>query len=575
LGAARAEPVSDPTGLALERAGGNRVYAVYDDAGTRWDAIVLDGDRQVLGLVSQTWRALRLRGMDRRSVVSLRQAAERAALLNYAAAAAGVHTPQLIGIGEAEDSMILLQEHPTALRSIRDMRPAEISDPALHGAWGQLTKAHDAGLAHRAITSDTLLFGPASPMAPGDAWLIGWDNGDVASSELARRLDITQMLAVLALRVGPERAVASAAEVLDAETLASVAPLLQPVALPAQTRAEAKDRKDVLDALRQALLDLIPLAAETEPFRLTRFGWRTVVILTASIFAVWVVLTRVNFTGIVEAVRSANPWWMALAFGLGLATHVGAALAMLAFSPVRLPFKDTLLTQVAASFVALAAPGAIGPAALNLRLLYKRRVSTPLAVASVALVQVALFVTTVLLLVLISIVTGDSGVLSQLPSAAVLIVLAVLVVVGVLLAVPPIRTWIWAKIGPTLTQVWPRLVWVLGQPRRLLLGAAGLLLQTVGYVAAFWASLEAFGIGSVSMTNIALIYMVGNTAGSAVPVPGGIGTVELALTTGLAGAGLGAAVAASIAVLFRALTYWARVPLGWIAWRYLQRHEIL
>jgi uncharacterized protein (TIRG00374 family) len=75
--------------------------------------------------------------------------------------------------------------------------------------------------------------------------------------------------------------------------------------------------------------------------------------------------------------------------------------------------------------------------------------------------------------------------------------------------------------------------------------------------------------------NIALIYFLGNAAGSAVPTPGGLGTVEFAMTTGLASAGLGAALAASIAVLFRAMTYWARVPLGWIAWRILQSRDIL
>ncbi|MDR1426744.1 MAG: flippase-like domain-containing protein [Bifidobacteriaceae bacterium] len=571
---ARLDPISDPTAVALERQGGNRVYAVYSVGASRWDAIVLDGDRQVVGALAQTWRALRLRGMDRRSVVSLRQAAERAALLNYAAAAAGVRTPQMIGIGQADDSMILLQNHPAGLRSIRDMRPAEVTDASLEEAWCQLNKAHEAGLAHRAITSDCVLFGSEGGKDQ-TVWLIGWDNGDVASSELARRLDITQMLATLALRVGAERAVRSAATVLDAETLASVAPLLQPIALPGATRAEAKGHKDVMDELRQALLDLLPQAALTEPFSLVRFGWRTALIALLALIAVWVVLTNINFAGIVDAVRSANPWWMAGAFGLAMTTYLGAGMAMNGFSPVRLRLRDTVLVQVAASFVALAAPGAVGPAALNLRLLYKKRVKTSVAVASVALVQISLLVTTLLLMAGVSLITGNSGVLGRVPGTAVMAVLAVLAALGALLTVPPVRQWLWLKIGPTLTQVWPRLVWILGQPRRLLLGLAGNVLQTVGYVAAFWASLEAFGQGAIPLINVTLIYLVGNAAGSAVPVPGGLGAVEIALTTGLIGAGIPTAVAAPIAVLFRALTYWARVPLGWISWRYLQKREIL
>ena len=43
--------------------------------------VALDGDRQVIGALSRLWRSLRLRGIEGRSFVSLRQAAERAALL--------------------------------------------------------------------------------------------------------------------------------------------------------------------------------------------------------------------------------------------------------------------------------------------------------------------------------------------------------------------------------------------------------------------------------------------------------------------------------------------------------------
>jgi glycosyltransferase 2 family protein len=56
-----------------------------------------------------------------------------------------------------------------------------------------------------------------------------------------------------------------------------------------------------------------------------------------------------------------------------------------------------------------------------------------------------------------------------------------------------------------------------------------------------------------------------------VPTPGGIGAIELALTTGLTAGGLNPGVAASVAVLFRVLTYWLRIPVGWVAMRLLQR----
>ncbi|MDR1119119.1 MAG: hypothetical protein LBL01_07490, partial [Bifidobacteriaceae bacterium] len=425
--------VSDSTSNALERAGGNRIYAVFDAAGRRWDAIVLDGDRQVLGYLQATWRALRLRGMDRRSVVSLRQAAERAALLGYAAQAAGVRTPKLMGVGEAADSMMLLQAHPDGLRSTEDMRPSEITDAALVDVWRQLRRAHRAGLAHRNITAASILFGRSSPAAgqPADAtdpdraatagtgadragvagthatavagtgagregatapgatdadatvpvgtspaatvvagmdvgragaadpvarasagtppavtapagtdadgadvggagdgigqrkdgsldgrrqevWLIGWEDGDVASSDLARNLDCVQMLAALALKVGPVRAIRAAEDVMPRNTLAALAGLLQPVVFPPETRELARANREVIEATRQELADLVETTGPALPFQLVRFGWRTVLIVAMTLIAVWAVVTRLNFDQMMEAISRADPWWMAL-----------------------------------------------------------------------------------------------------------------------------------------------------------------------------------------------------------------------------------------------------------------------
>ncbi|HEY5555248.1 MAG TPA: TIGR00374 family protein, partial [Cellulomonas sp.] len=100
----------EPATRALTRYSHHRVYELTTVDDQHLDVVVLDGDRQVLGVLSRLWRSLRLRGIDRRSVVSLRQATERAALLSYAARAAGVHTPKLLSIAEAEDSMLLVQE---------------------------------------------------------------------------------------------------------------------------------------------------------------------------------------------------------------------------------------------------------------------------------------------------------------------------------------------------------------------------------------------------------------------------------------------------------------------------------
>ena len=578
------ELVTDLAAIAITRAGDNRVYAMTTADGERLDVVALDGDRQVVGVLTRLWRSMRLRGIEGRAVVSLRQAAERAALLAYAAWSAGVCTPRLLGMAEAEDSMLLIQQHARGAVPIRDLPPEALADDVLDAVWEQLAIAHAAGLTHRAITSDVVLVNMRPDACPPDAparthhepgapvvLLTGWENGDVASSELARRIDVATLLTVLALKVGPERAVAAAVRTIP-DDLATIGPLLQPIAFPRATRDEARENRHMMGELREALLARLPKAV-VEPERIVRFGARTVLMIVLGIAAAFAVITSLNLEQVLDAVQQASPVWALVAFALGLVTFLGSALAMVAFAPLKLALWRTTLVQAAAAYLSLAAPAAVGPAALNMRMLTRRGVSNALSVASVGLVQLAQFVTTMLMLVGLSIATGTDQLGKSLPPRTILLAIAVIAVaVAALMLVPSARHWARDRVVPIWQTTWPRLVQLIGQPRRFVVAIGGSLLMSLGYVGAFWASLAAFGqADQLSLVDIAIVYLLGNAVGAMVPVPGGLGTVETALSLALAGAGIPIAIATPTVLVFRAVTFWARIPIGWVAMRRLQR----
>ncbi|MFS0704828.1 lysylphosphatidylglycerol synthase domain-containing protein [Cellulomonas sp. 179-A 9B4 NHS] len=567
--AVAALPAATPAQCALARSSGDRLYTLVDADGRRLDLLAFDGDRQVVGMLTRLWRSLRLRGIEGRSAISLRQATERAALLAYAASAAGVRTPQLLSIAEADDSMFLVQERPGDAVPLSDLEPEDVDDDVLHAIWAQLALAHAAGIAHRALTSDVVLV-ERTPDGPR-VWITAWEQGDVASSELARRLDTTQIVAMLALRVGARRAVGSAAGVLPEADIEAIGPLLQTVTLPRRTREEMRAHREVLADLRSALVARLP-EASVQPEQLVRFGARTIFTILVTIVAVFVVLGYVNVAQIGEVLAESDWRYSALAFAFGLATLLGAALTFVAFSPVRLSVWRATLVQTAATFVALAAPAGIGPAALNLRMLTRQGVSASLAAATVALVQVSQFITTLVVLLVLTVTSGVSSPSTLSVSPAMLVALAVVAAaVGVALLFPGVRAWAHRTVGPTVRQTLPRLIEVVGQPWRLALAVGGNVIMTMGYVLAFEAALAALG-QEVGLVQTALVYLTGNTAGSIVPTPGGIGTVEAALTVGLTTiAGVNAGVAGTVALLFRLLTYWLRIPFGWAAMRYLSR----
>ena len=544
----------------------HRLYAVWDSKGQRRDVTVLDADRQMAGFLSTIWDQIRIRGLSPNRDLSLRPAAEHAALMTLEARRALVRTPSLLGMAEAEESVLLVTEHVVGARSIRDLG-AEASDRVLAQLWDQLRHAHAAGLAHGEISASSVVVDAASRV-----WLLDWNSGETISSELSRRVDLAQALALTALTVGVERAIAAASRSLSTQQMASIAPMLQRVVLPRETR-EAMGRRgesrQVLQDLRDALVALTP-TAHAEPARLTRFSPRTVLMAVVAMVAIWTVLAQLNFEQVSAAVADASIWWMLAALGFSLATYVGAGLTLVAFSPERLSVWKSTEVHLASSVVALVAPAGVGGAAINLRFLQRKGVPTATGVATVALVQVVQFVVTVILLIILASTTGQSTGLT-LPSGWVLVAagVIVLIVAGVLL-VPQARTWVWAKAEPTYRQVWPRLVWVMSNPMRLAAGIGGAVLLTLSYILAFSASLWAFGF-TLSFSVLAITYLASNTVGSVVPSPGGIGPVELALTAGLVTAGIPSAVALSTAVVYRLVTFWIPIPVGWLSLQRLQR----
>ena len=104
----------------------------------------------------------------------------------------------------------------------------------------------------------------------------------------------------------------------------------------------------------------------------------------------------------------------------------------------------------------------------------------------------------------------------------------------------------------------------------LAMGVGGALTLSLSYILSFSASLWAFGY-TVPFAVLAITYLASNTVGSIVPSPGGIGPVELALTAGLVAAGVPYGVALSTAIVYRLVTFWIPIPVGWLSLQRLQK----
>ncbi|MFI6603150.1 YbhN family protein [Nonomuraea sp. NPDC050536] len=549
---------------------GSRRYAIGLKDGASLDVTVLDRDRQVAGLPYRLWRRIRLNSETRRRAIrSLRAELEREALMAYAAQAAGASTPRLLGTSEiGTEAALLVYEH-LETRPLDDLSDAEIDDDLLAQIWEQVELLQIQRLAHRRLTGDSIHLDRAGRVVLTDA-----RSGEIAAGDLLLRLDIAQLLTYLALRVGAERSVKTAAGVLGPDALATAMPLLQRIALVRETRSALSKDKGLLAAIREQIVALKP-ESKVEEIRLERFRPRTLVTIIASTLAAYFLLSQLSRVNVAQVVTTANWAWTGLALVASFISFVAAALMLRGFVPEPLPLWRTVLVQFSASFVKLVAPAAVGGVAINTRYLQKRGITPALAVASVGASQLVMMIFHIGLLLLFAYITGSSTATSFTPSRGlVLVMLAVAVLVVVVLGVPPLRRLITGRMRRLFSNVLPRLLDVLQSPRKMLEGSIGTLMITLAFVACLNACLRAFG-ADLDFTAVAVVYLTANAIGSAAPTPGGLGAVEASLTLGLTVAGVPAELATSAVLLYRLLTFWLPVLPGWASFTYLQKHEAL
>ncbi|MGW0150477.1 lysylphosphatidylglycerol synthase domain-containing protein [Streptomyces sp. NPDC003333] len=550
------EEVADTQETATDR--GRRYFVTLED-GPPLDVTVVDREQQAQGFFYRAWRNLTLRGFaTRSSLQSLRQALEQEALLAYAAIAAGANAPKLIATSElGPDAVMLVYEH-TGGRTLDSLADDEITDDLLRDTWLQVKALQSRRIAHRRLVGDAILVDRSGKVIITDLRI-----GEIAANSLLLRMDISQLLVTLGLRVGAERAVASAVGVLGPDAVADCLPMLQPIALSRSTRAtlrrlareraqrerdavleasrlskqarseeaaadtgadsEKLDKKtvraqaraekraldealddareeDLLTLIRHEVLRIRP-QAPVEPARLERVRPRTLISFIAGAIGAYFLLTQLTHIEFGPLVANAQWGWVAAAVLFSAASYFAAAMALLGFVPERVPFRRTVAAQVAGSFVKIVAPAAVGGVALNTRFLQRAGVRPGLAVASVGASQLFGLGCHILMLLSFGYLTGTEKTPSLSPSRTVIAgLLTVAVLVLVVTSVPFLRKFVVTRVRSLFAGVVPRMLDVLQRPQKLVTGIGGMLLLTACFVMCLDASIRAFGSEGTSLS---------------------------------------------------------------------------
>lgn len=550
-----------------EHPGPYRHFTGVGEDGNRVQIVVLDRDLVPSGLVHRLYRALRVRGeVARGPSLNMERAAERRALLAMLAERVDLPTPVLVaGVACGPDAIVLAYESV-------DTTPIVEAAPALRDAqllelWRAVSRLHKSRVTHRELTPDRL-----SVDDHGVVWIASSTEGAAFATNLRVNLDRAELLVTTTRLVGAQRAVSIAEEVLGADGLGAVRPVLQQIGFSRDTRTALRhDRQllsDLVEEMDEHLASPPPQLSDLE-----RVRPRTVLMIVALIIAGYLLVGQLGTLDLATVFATTHWGWVPVVLAGSALTYVGSGLALTGFVRERLVYIRTLLAQLAASFTGFVVPAAVGGVALNIQYLRKSGVSTTGAATSVAVNQVVAMMSYVVLLVLFGVASGTSTA-GHLPIPAwAFIVLGVAVVaVLVVMAIPRGRTWLLARVLPTVREVLPRLAYLATRPVKMSQGVGGILILNAGYIIALNAAVVAFG-GGVALVTVAVIYLAGTAIGSAAPTPGGLGAVEAALSAGLSAAGMPGASAVSAVLLYRLATFWLPVPIGWMAYAWMQHHD--
>ena len=428
----------------------------------------------------------------------------------------------------------------------------------------------------------------------GRAWLTGLVLAELGATDRQLASDVAELLASLAVQVGVDRAVTSALDGLSAPSIAAAAAYLQPLALSSTTRTTVRaydhqrsvsltrelDRRRLRPGGRPSLYaDLRTAVGEAtgeppvKPEQLARLTWKRALTLLGAFAVIYLLLPQLaNAGSAVRALQHAHWLWVLAALPALFVAQAFSTMLQLGTIPAQLPFAPTYVVSFGGSFLNRVTPNNVGGMALSFRYQQAAGVDSGAASGSVGLQTVIGIAANLLLLAVFFARTGrhTSVHFAFHVHQWVLVLVTVALVACALFGLTPRgRRFYHDKIWAFIRSAGTAIAEVAKSPRHLAFIGVGALGAPIVQIVALWFCVHALG-GTLPFVQVGAIYLGGHIVASAAPVPGGLGALEAALVAGLSALGMPVGAAASAVLIYRLLTYWLVIPVGWFSLKIAQ-----
>ncbi len=567
-------PASSVAPAQLEPAGVALMTATHAD-GRPLTVKVYGRDAYDSQLITKLWRAAWYRNGRGTFLLSRLHQVEHEALLTVLADRAGTPVPEILVAGEtnAGDAALVSTVGGTALADIED---GDEITPSLRELWSVMGLAHDRGIVHGALDLHRVTLD-----AEGAPLLVDWADGSVAAPPDAVRAEQAQLLVLTALVVGIDRAVPIARDALGCDDLGELVPYLQNPALTSELRRDVHEREFDLDTLRTQAAEQAD-AEDVELVELRRVTWGSILQLAVVGIAAWLLISSLADIGIdtlVDELSMATWGWVITALIVAQCARFFTAISTTGATDHPLRLGPTVMLEFAITFVNLAIPASAARVATKLRYFQKVGMTLTAATAMGMLDSVAGF-TVQILIVVAAVVFGVGGVefdvdidQETVQNLVILLLVVGVVLIGAMVAAYHFVPRVHERVSPWLEQA-RRALAVMRSPNRLLRLFGGNLMSEITFAVVLGLSLRAYGESAPLMSLLVINVAVSMFAGI-MPVPGGMGVTEGALTAGLIAIGIPEPTAFAAAITSRLCTFYLPPIWGYFALRWMRTNQYL
>jgi uncharacterized membrane protein YbhN (UPF0104 family) len=371
---------------------------------------------------------------------------------------------------------------------------------------------------------------------------------------------------------------------LPKEAVMTALPHIRRASLDRALSAALKGQKQLLEDVRtqtaQAFDVELPKLAESK-----RISWGTVVMTLGTLIGGWaLILVLIQVGQSFDTIKGAAWGWVAATAVLAQLAYPSTAFSEIGTVNQVLPYGRVVALEFANSFTSLAG-GTPATFATRVRFFQQQGFDATQAVTSGALVSTTSWIVKgALFLISLPLAWGNldfsqsgtdsSGNHGKAVWLFLAIIVAVLVVIGVALAVPRLRRLAADKARPKLRQVWNDLKVLATRPAKLVELFTGALSAQLMVALALGTALHAFD-QHLSLATIFIVITLASMLGGVTPVPGGMGVVEAGMILGLTAAGIPESQAVAATFVQRMFTSYLPPLWGWFVLVWMRKREYL